>query len=81
MLNYIIFTNVPKADVIMLAYGLRDSPKSATFPIHFPYLLIKNTFNDFKSRCITGGFIRCKNYIPFAISIAIESLYFHDNPI
>jgi hypothetical protein len=30
------------------------------------------TFRDFKSRWITGGFMKCRNYIPLAISRAID---------
>ena len=65
-------TNVPNADVIIPASGLRDRPKSATFPVQILLSFVMKTFRDFRSRWITGGFIKCKNYIPLAISIAID---------
>lgn len=65
-------TNVPNADVIIPASGLRDRPKSATFAAHILLRFVMKTFRDFKSRWITGGFMKCRNYIPLAISRAID---------
>lgn len=81
MLNNCKITKVPKAEVIISASGLLESPKSATLAAQLLFFLVINTFNDFKSRCITGGFIKCRNSIPLAISRAIAILSPHDNVI
>jgi hypothetical protein len=39
------------------------------------------TFNDLRSRCTTGGLIKCRNSIPLAMLMAMEILYFQEREI
>lgn len=49
MLYKKVYTRVPRADVIRLASGQRDNPKSATLAVQAPSILVMKTFKDFKS--------------------------------